>query len=252
MVERRFSFRGIPDFKIIKKILGFGIKAHMGVLALFILINSDKFLINYFLPDGQIQVGLYAVATSLISIIIYVPDSIATIFLPRVTALGIKDADELTSSVSRITILIALCAITIAMFMAWPVIHFVYGKNYHDSMLPFLLLLPGVFFLSICSIMNNALQARKMVLTGAIASLVGCVANICLNLLVIPRWGIRGAAVTSTISYTIAAVFILYRYNLVSKSSLREIILPGRMEVDLIIDFFKQKLVPRVRRISGL
>ena len=246
------SLKEVPDFGILKKLLGFGIKAHIGALALFLLINSDKFLINYFLPDGQTQVGLYAVATSLILIVIYIPDSIATMFLPRVTSLETVDADAYTSSVSRITVLIALAAISGAALAAWPVVHFMYGRNYYDSMLPFFLLLPGVFFISVSAIMNNALQARKMVFPGAFASLAGCTVNICLNLLVIPRWGIRGAAVTSTISYTIVAAFIVCRYLSVSKAGFRETILPGRAEFVLVTEFFRRKLVPRIRMITGL
>ena len=63
-------------------------------------------------------------------------------------------------------------------------------------------LLPGIFALGVNTIFMNFLAARGMPIIVVISPLAALVLNVLLNLYFIPRFGIDGAAMTSSIAYS--------------------------------------------------
>jgi len=83
----------------------------------------------------------------------------------------------------------------------------IYGANFADATVQLLILLPGIFFMGLESVLVQHFTG-----TGLPAAIpwfwaITVVFNIGLNLLMVPRFGARGAAVNSTLSY--ALIFLL-------------------------------------------
>ena len=61
------------------------------------------------------------------------------------------------------------------------------------------------------------------------------IANIVLNVVFIPMWGVKGAAFTSSLTYTLGSVGMVWVYSRVTGLSLREILTPRRSDFILKI-----------------
>jgi Na+-driven multidrug efflux pump len=68
------------------------------------------------------------------------------------------------------------------------------------------LLLPGIVTFSIGRILSNYLLGRNRLKVDLVASASGLVATLALDFLLIPHFGFRGAAIASSIAYTLATL----------------------------------------------
>ena len=94
-------------------------------------------------------------------------------------------------------------------------------------MRPFLLLLPGVAAVAVSRVLARYFAAihrlRGMLVLGASV----LVLNVALNLALIPRHGIAGAAVASLVSYSAEAVALVAMFLSASGQTLREALSPA-------------------------
>jgi O-antigen/teichoic acid export membrane protein len=63
------------------------------------------------------------------------------------------------------------------------------------------------------------------------APAVGLVVNIAANIFVIPRWGINGASVTSSVAYTIVLLLVLRYYTNSTGSRIADVFRTRRADV---------------------
>jgi O-antigen/teichoic acid export membrane protein len=99
-----------------------------------------------------------------------------------------------------------------------------------------LYLLPGAAIYPIFKILNVDLGARGFTGYGTICSILGFVSNFIANVLLIPRLGLIGASIASTISYSLMTVFSIYFFRKVTRTTVRDLFWPRS---DKIIDALK-------------
>ena len=91
--------------------------------------------------------------------------------------------------------------------------------------MPLWLLMPGVVALSISKVLSGDLAGRGLLQYGAYASAISLVVTVICDLLLIPRWGIVGAAIASSLSYCSAALLVLFFYTKVSGNGLIDVLI---------------------------
>lgn len=213
------------SFGLLKESFSYGSRLHLGNIAQFLNYRLDIFLVAYFLTP--LQVGIYATATSLAERLWELPAAFQLVLLHNISKRDDKlAASAITAKASRfISGVIGIFCIALAT-LAYPFISLLYGQAYIEAAPILIILIPGIWTLSIgrlCAV-HLAGSGRPQIATyGAVISLV---ATIMLDLLLIPSLGITGAAIASSISYVISSVVIV-RYFLV-KYDMRwqEIVLP--------------------------
>jgi O-antigen/teichoic acid export membrane protein len=97
-----------------------------------------------------------------------------------------------------------------------------------------LLLLPGMWALGLWKNMTNDVVVRGYPEYKSYTSGISVVVLILLDLLLIPRWGLIGAAVASTLAYMTAAGTALCLYCRVSGFRPRDILLPKVEDLILV------------------
>ncbi|MCK4352701.1 flippase [candidate division WOR-3 bacterium] len=233
------------DTKLLRESTSYGFKAWVGNLAQFLNYRLDMFLVAYFLNFTVL--GYYSLAVGIVEQLWLVPASIATVLFPRVSYIGGTKASRLTPKVTRTSLFIILVISFMLAIIAKPLIKFIYGKAFLPSVLPFLILLPGVIILSIDKVLSSDLAGRGKPEIGAMASLVSLLVNIPLNLLLIPRWGISGAAFASTIAYATSTIFMLAVFLKISGNSCKDTLLikisDFRICFDLLSKYLKKRKI---------
>lgn len=217
------------NYELFRKSIGYGIKPYLALIILSLNYKSDIFLVKYFLTNTD--VGYYSLAVSIANILWHIPTSVGMITYARVAFLSPEQANELTSKACRNT-LSASFIVGIALLCACRFfIPLVYGQVYAPSVSALTILLPGVLAMTIFTTLHGDLAGRGRpditiyVFSGAL------LANIVLNVILIPEMGIEGAALASTMSYATGSVVLAYIFSQLTNTRLRKLILPQRCDI---------------------
>jgi O-antigen/teichoic acid export membrane protein len=139
--------------------------------------------------------------------------------------------------VSRHTSFLVTMIAVGAALIAKPFVITVYGPEFAPSVLPFLLLLPGVMILSLGKILANDLAGRGKPEYWTIGAWVSLGLTLVLDLLLIPHWGIAGAAVASSLSYTLGAAIVVGAFRKITKIGFKEITVLERADTQVYKSF---------------
>jgi O-antigen/teichoic acid export membrane protein len=181
--------------------LGYSLTSHASNVVHMLHLRADVFLVSLFLDPRD--VGLYALAQAVCEWVWLVPRSASTVLFPVVAGYDPTHALAATTRTCRVVFAVAgLAALCLGVAASW-LVPTVFGPAFRGSVLPIRLLLPGIWVGSVAGSLSAYLAGRGRPDLPLVTSLVSLALNIPLNLVLIPRHGIAGAAVASAITYSL-------------------------------------------------
>lgn len=225
--------------------VSYGLKIYPASVTGYFSYRADILVLGAMLGDAA-AIGLYTFAVSLAELAFMVPDSVSTVFFPRVAGMDRRSADALAPQMSRFTLLVTALAVIALVPAAWVATHVVLPA-YAESMPAFLVLLPGVMALSVSKVLAGYIGGLGLPLMVARASVTNLVVNLAANLLLIPVFGIIGAALASLISYVVHATLLAIIAARIARRRPLEYVIPTGTEVRRLTDGMGL-LVARLRR----
>ncbi|MEE9448700.1 MAG: polysaccharide biosynthesis C-terminal domain-containing protein [Ignavibacteriaceae bacterium] len=200
--------------------LSYGLKVMLGNLLQFLVYRADILLIGFFI--SQTAVGWYYISVIIAEKLLYLTQATGTIFLPA--ASRSDEQYKKTPVFSRVNLFVVIFAsIIIAVLSPW-LIPLLFSQEYVNSVLPLIFLLPGIASLSVSKILSADFGARGKPQYSMYISIINFCLNIILNIILIPKIGIQGAAVSSSISYTVAAGVQCYIYKKITGTPISKLI----------------------------
>ena len=211
------------DVALLRRMIVYGLKFHISILAGAIIIRADLLVVNHF--RGAAEAGVYSVASQFALLLMLLPGVIATLLFPRVTT----EQDvrgETTCLVSRYTTLImfACCLAAVPFSLLLPVI---YGPAFTDATKLLLILLPGVYLMGLESILVQHFNALGLPRAIPIYWLVTLILNLVLVFALVPRFGAQGAAIASSISYALIFALVALHFHTSTGRSFTEVFVLG-------------------------
>jgi len=197
--HHRVPFRPVFDRPLFGEMIRYGGRAYLACLLAFLVIRSDLLLVNYFLGTGD--AGVYSIVVQIADTLLLLPVTIGLILLPRVAAEKGGREEEVTARVLRHTALVLSGLCLAAGILVGPLVRLLYGGAFTGAILATRLLLPGVLALGLNGVLMNHFAGRGLPAITWIAPALGLLLNVTLNCAVIPRFGIAGAAATSSLAY---------------------------------------------------
>ena len=228
------SFR--PNVAVAATTVRFGLKSHAQALLTAFHLRLDHFLIAFFL--GPSEVAFYAIATHIAEMVADIHRPISVVLYPHLASTSEIHIHHTTVTVCRHVLFLELIAGVGVVLASNLVIVVLYGRAYLPALPPLFILMPGVLTLSLFNLLAKSFASRNKQQTTIVAGLAGLVVNTLLNILMIPPLGIRGAALASTVSYSLAAAILLVAFRRDSGISALELIRIRKTDVE-----FYQKLV---------
>lgn len=213
----------ITDINIFKEMINFGVKQHLGTVSQLLNYRIDMFIIAAMLTPADL--GLYSISVLIAETIWYLPNSIGQVLFAKTASEKIEDADYFTPLVCRSVIFVSFFACTVLFLISDFIIPLLFTSMFLSSVMALKLLLPGIFFFSISKILAQDLVGRGFPQYASVAATISLVAIIMFDLSLIPRFGINGASVASTISYFLSAIIILYMFKKKSQVKLWDILI---------------------------
>ena len=220
------------DRELAKGMMSFGGKSYLQTLASTLHFRIDQYMIAAILDPEQ--VGYYAIAVNLTNLLLRIPDATGTVLFPRLAAAGERDAHKATTQVCRATLFVTVAVGVLYALFGWPAIRLLYGAAYMDAFLPLLIMLPGVVSISLYLILTRNFTSRNRQQVNLTAAFVALAINVGSNLVLIPRYGIAGAAASTAISYSVAALILLVTFVRESGHTVGETVVARRADLEVL------------------
>ncbi len=199
-------------------------QGYLANLLQFFNYRLDVLVVSYFL--GITQVGLYTTAVAVGEALWYTPEAIATVLFPRTASASPEEARTFTPLVSRQVFAPTLLIGVLLAVFSRPIVLPIFSGTYSESIPALRLLLPGVVLLALGKVLAGDLAGRGLLLYNTIGSATALIATVVGDLLLIPRLGIDGAAIASSVSYALTTGVLLLFYTRVSGNKLADLVIP--------------------------
>lgn len=209
-----------------RELLSYSAKSHPDLLFQQLILRSDYLFIGALL--GSTALGHYAMASAAAELLLIVPEAVTTPLMKRLLQ---QDAgmERITPLALRLTATVMLGAcLGMALIGHWLIVT-LFGAEYAPAYPALLALLPGLLGLCYASILRLDLLGKNRPGTVSLMMGAGAALNLVLNIVLIPAWGIVGAAAASSIAYLAVTVAMLVLYCRLSGVPLGQtlIILPA-------------------------
>jgi O-antigen/teichoic acid export membrane protein len=203
--RRRLSL--IPDMPLLKRLMRFGLPTMPAELSLYSMSFIDRIIIARSL--GLAEAGLYSLAIKVSQSVNVLVRGFQLAFPPL--AYSIVDDDEARRAYSAVvTWFVVVMAMTItAIWLTAPwIVRIFAAPEYFDAYKAVGPVVAGTALYAIYMVLLVVLGRTGRTEFNFPATLAGVAVNIVLNLILVPAWGIVGAAVSLVISYGVVLVLM--------------------------------------------
>jgi len=197
-------------------------------LAAFVLNTSDRLVIQHHM--GEVQTGRYQAAYNVGSLPMVLLTLLNTIWMPRVFAMHDPKLRAQVLAASRDSVQRAVLPVLLGLSIGSPILlHIWTPSNYRPDQL---LRVTVVVVLSIAPYAYSQASQRVLLAAGrtwplAWSIMVAAILNLGLNLVLVPAWGLMGAALSTLASFGVMALLT----ELASRRALRLPRMPLRLFV---------------------
>ena len=190
----RVRWNNIQLFKYLKQNVTLGIYTLMTSMYL-------TFNVMYLgLVSNNTEVGYYTTAFKLYSVILGFFTAFTNVMLPRMSSLLANgEKDRFQELVNRSFSVMSTCCIPLilcSMIMAPQIVYILSGPGYEGAILPMRIIMPAAFAVGVAQVLAiQVLMPMKKDKVLLIASIIGAVVSLLINLLVVPSVKSVGSAV---------------------------------------------------------
>lgn len=226
----------------LRQIFVYSLPLYLGNVVQFLNYRLDVFFVKE--SVGLDGVGRYTVAVWIAQTVWLVPNALAALVLRAVAADPTSAATrDRVGLLHRGCLLLGVACAAVLALAAGPGLRLVFGDAFAASVPALLVLLPGTAVFSSVVILSahlNGLGRQALTTWVACGSLV---VTVVLNVLLVPRFGILGAALASTASYVVSAIatFLLVR-RVSPELTVASLLLPTADDVRRLRDVVRARI----------
>ncbi|MDR2545484.1 MAG: oligosaccharide flippase family protein [Methanobrevibacter sp.] len=206
--EVKFSFK--EELKLMKKLIYFAIPVSIAALSEMLLLLVTTLIMPHLLAPQYI--ARFQAANTISRIPLMLPNSIATTILPASASANVtKNSDLLDKYISesyRYTLIVIIPVCVGIALLSKPILGTIYftKPELMDGSLALSILIIGMGFYSIFSISSSIIQGIKNPRIPMYLLVIGAILTIVLTYILVPIYGIVGAAIGTTITSIIIAI----------------------------------------------
>lgn len=194
-----FQGWGLPSPQLAKRIAAFGARGQLGNMLWLTNLRFDFVLLGAL--AGPAVLGVYAVASKFAELMRLVPTAVNYVLYPRFARLGrtkaTAEARRLLPLSTALTVVMAplLAAATV---VALPIL---YGRAYRGAITPAEIIIIGLSVEGAAAVASAYLVGIGRPGLNSVGMGVGTVLTVTLDVILIPRMGAMGGAITSAVTY---------------------------------------------------
>ena len=200
-----------PELRLLRPLYAYGSKVWLSTVPRLVNVSVDQLLLSVWPGVTAAELGNYVVAVALSSLVLPVSQAFGSVAFPRIAqAHGEEDARRIErlslagAAISASVIIAAVCALAPVLVPA------ILGNGYQSSIVALWILAPGAVFLAMNGVLGHILQGRGRPLVISVGEGMGALFTVALLAVLIPPFGIRGAAAASTVAYGVVMIFLFW------------------------------------------
>lgn len=204
----RFSHRYLfqfPTKEQRQQLFRYSHLAFFAGLLFYLVTRVDYWIIDYFIADKN-ALGNYIQASRLVQLFQLLPAILAAGIFPIAASGYTKQMREGILTLSRIIVLMYVLLLGLIAITGRWLFPFLFGSSFNMMYDVFLLLMPGLMALSLLALIAAYFAAINQIKNNLLISFVGLLVIIIADLLLIPPYGIYGAAIASSAGYLVCFV----------------------------------------------
>lgn len=222
--EISFAF----DRKLLRSALRLGLVIELGHSILVLGARVDVLFVYSMI--GRAAAGRYSVALTVGQLVASASLAISFALFPRIAKVAEQDRYPLIAKASRIGVAVSLISALILVVVIPVILPWAFGTAYRGSVLPALILLIGGISWAEQQLLSTARTAQGRTRLQLVARASTLATTVVLDLVLIPLWGINGAAIAAALAPLVglAACIYSYRKDIRDKDVSLKDLLPGR------------------------
>lgn len=206
------------DFKIALQILNSAWPLAFSALLGTFMLNTDVVMLGWWRTAEEI--GYYSIGQRVIGILYTLPALLMSGIFPalsRFVQQNEKEREKNLNEKSTAVIFSAAFPLIIGgVVLSQPIIEFVFGSAYLPATPAFQILIASLFWIFPSVFLSNLVLAHNQQKKVVIYMASSALGNIILNMILIPLWGIKGAAISTFVTQ---AIYIIPTWRRVKKIS---------------------------------
>jgi O-antigen/teichoic acid export membrane protein len=210
------------DFTNLKPILMFSGLAYMANLVQFLNYKMDVWLINYYHHNDS-MIGIYVLSVSLAQLIWLLPGALHTVLFSFISSTESMKSKLAKTQQSAFRLLIyGIVAGILGYLLSIFIVPSLYGKDFSSVSSIILILLFGIVPIASALAISAFFAGIQKIKVNLYGSIIGLIVCLIFDVLLLPNYGIKGAAWATVFSYNATVlyyVYMFYRYKQKALSS---------------------------------
>lgn len=237
--NRSIGSGGYSTAGLLKQMWHYGFLNQLSHIFQLLSFRMGYYFLDYF--SGAASVGLYSNAVAMMESVWLLSKSIAVVQYGRIS--NSEDdtyTQRLTLELSRGVLAITLLAVAVLCLIPAELWVIVFGPEFNGLPPVMLWLAPGILFFSLALILGHYFSGNGRYQANTFASLAGLIVALAASVILIPLFGVNGAAAASSASYLVTAIWSYRIFSMDSGSSLKELI-AGKKDVQRVFRLFRER-----------
>lgn len=189
---------------LIKQFILFSALAYLGNLATFFNYKLDFWVIDFYW--GKSQLGIYSLGAQLSQLLWILPTSIASVLYTYASNCSEAEAVNYAIKLKQIAFYGTLIFAAVGMLLAYYFIPILYGQEFIKTFELMKIFMFGIIPFSIPTVLASLFAARGNFKISFVISLVILLFATAMYFTFIPKWGLKGGALASAITYITASL----------------------------------------------
>ena len=178
-------------------------------VSFLIYTQLDKLMINYYL--GEEEVGIYTIGIQLSGILSILIGPVQNSIYPKMIELYKESYEKYynffllsNTMITQLYLVLTISSIIVVRYL----FRYVYEPEYSPAIIVYSILAFSVFIKAVGSLQTSHLTIKGLTQKTFYKTLAGLILNIVLNSLLIPKYGINGAALATLITQFFVLIFL--------------------------------------------
>lgn len=216
-----------------KKLFDYGWKIQVSSFLQFLNYRLSFYFIEFF--KGLSSVGIYSIGVALSEAIWMVSRSLSVVLYSDVVNTTDPLAAIIKTKISlKISTLVSFFFILMLLLIPAEIYVMIFGKDFGQSKEVILLLSPGILAIAASNIVGYYFAGINKLRILNVKSIIGVLFTIVGSWLLIPRWGIAGACIVTTVSYCVSSALLFWKFYQITDFKMRDFIL-SKGEISLLL-----------------
>jgi len=218
--------------KIQKLIFSYGWKTQLSAFIQFLNYRLSFYFLEFY--KGIASVGIFSIGVAFSEAIWTVSRSLSVVLYSDVVNSNNENEILIKAKTSlKISFLITLGFIIFVVLLPSQFYTIIFGKDFSQTKKIILLLSPGILSIAVSNIIGFYFAGINKLRILNVKSIIGLIFTLIASVFVIPKWGIVGACIVTSISYCLSSSVLFWKFYQITDFRVKDFFF-SRLEIKIM------------------